>query len=209
MKMNTRKLSMFFMIWVLIFLGIYAVHAQESHISASAGIVGFSNAGTASSAYPLTSIEFAARASDRLVFVNSAWLHPYRKIETGDGWKVGELACLRVYPASYFFVEPGAMITHYSTSRWAKTAVLPSVGTGFNYRNRVIPEVIYSFRDMTSMNHITGLLIGCQTYHPLLESKRWGLQTTIRLWVVRFDQAPVGRITGSDFHLAIGLYRTF
>ncbi len=183
--------------------------AQESHISVSSGIVGLQNAGTISSIYPQVATELVVRLPINLVISNRVNLFPYKKIQTGDGYRIHELILARVYHRSSFFAEVGGYFTHYSTSQWSKTAIYPSLGVGFNYRDIIIPEVIFNFRDQISMNHGAGTLFNCQVFTPVSKNRKFGLKTETGLWVVRFTQLGMGRLTGYDIFVSVGPYWNF
>ncbi len=194
----------------LLFCLSHCCFAQESHISVSSGIVGLQNAGTISSTYPQAAAELVVRLPINLIISNRARFFPYKKIQTGDGYQINDLILARAYYKDLFFAEVGGYFTHYSTSQWSKTAIYPSLGIGFNYRDIVIPEVIFNFRDQTSMNHGSGMLFNCQAFTPISKNRKFGLKTETGLWVVRFTQPPdTVHLTGYNIFISVGPYWNF
>lgn len=86
------------------------------------------------------------------------------------------------------FISVGGSAVHQSTSLYSKSAFNPTLGAGFNIRNRVVPFWRHYITERQTQNKVSADELAVELYFPLNE--RWLIRGGLAGINSRFTQPP-------------------
>jgi hypothetical protein len=130
-----------------------------------------------------------------------------KKEQTGDGFLVSFGVDGRYYIKD-IFIGGGINLAKIWTNAYEKAAFSPTIHGGYNYRDMVISQVKYYFRD-NSHNRNRTIEFRVDMYWFNKEVDRWYLKLSPYVGLSRFQVFEEGDFRGKDFGMVISVGKRF